>query len=219
MKSFDFRNKDTFLRNQFYTAGKFDMPVIYRQEIEPEQVRLLGFQNTRLRDRKNADKTVHFFMDDYKFERVYLYPQKAVSRLAQYRYVLTPDFSLYTNMPRALQIYNTFKRRWCGAFWQAKGMKVIPSVGWGDENSFDFCFDGIEPGSLVAISTLGAKSVRDAYLRGYKEMLRRLRPSAILCYCRPFPEFRRDVIYLPHEAEAAVRLKAQAISESRKEGR
>ena len=43
-------------------------------------------------------------------------------------------------MPLALQIESVFKNRWCGAYWQSKGLKVIPTVSWGDERSFDFCF-------------------------------------------------------------------------------
>lgn len=34
-------------------------------------------------------------------------------------------------------------------FWR-KG--YYPTVSWGDENSFEFCFDGIEEGSVVAVS-------------------------------------------------------------------
>ena len=30
---------------------------------------------------------------------------------------------------------------------------MTPSVNWGDESTFDFCFEGIEKGSVVAVST------------------------------------------------------------------
>ena len=35
----------------------------------------------------------------------------------------------------------------------SKGIRVIPSVSWGNENTFEFCFEGIEKGSTVAVST------------------------------------------------------------------
>ena len=52
-----------------------------------------------------------------------------------------------------MQIFNIFRNRWCGAYWASKGIRVIPSVNWGDESTFDFCFDGVEKGSIVAVST------------------------------------------------------------------
>lgn len=56
-------------------------------------------------------------------------------------------------MNKALQLYNTFRNRWCGAYLASKDIQVIPTVNWGDENTFEFCFDGIPKGSIVAVST------------------------------------------------------------------
>jgi hypothetical protein len=55
-------------------------------------------------------------------------------------------------MPKALQINSTSKNRWCGAYWQAQGKIVIPTVCCAGEESWEFCFDGIEQGSVVAVS-------------------------------------------------------------------
>lgn len=54
----------------------------------------------------------------------------AVEKLKQYYCLLSPDYSLYTDMPLALQIKNTFKNRWCGAYWQSLGLNVIPTIEW-----------------------------------------------------------------------------------------
>ena len=77
----------------------------------------------------------------------------ALEKLDQYYALLSPEFSLYWDMPRALQIYSTFKNRWCGAYWQRQGFIVIPTVFWSSNDSFEFCFDGIERGLVVAVST------------------------------------------------------------------
>lgn len=53
--------------------------------------------------------------------------------------------------PLSCKLYN-FWNRWCGVYWASKGIWVIPTVNWGDESTFDFCFDGIEKGSVVAVS-------------------------------------------------------------------
>ena len=57
---------------------------------------------------------------------------------------------MYLEMAPVMQLYNVFRNRWCGAYWASKGLRVIPTVNWGDESSFDFCFEGIEKGSVVS---------------------------------------------------------------------
>lgn len=48
------------------------------------------------------------------------------------------------------QLENVAKNRSVGAYWQSKGLTVIPTVSWGLAQSFDFCFDGIEKNTTVA---------------------------------------------------------------------
>lgn len=101
-------------------------------------------------------------------------------------------------MPIALQIESVFKNRWCGAFWQSKGLKVIPTVSWGDEKSFDFCFDGIEEGSIVAVCTYYRENCEEEFMLGYNKMLEKIKPSAIICYDEPFKAMKGNVIeFLP----------------------
>ena len=96
-------------------------------------------------------------------------------------------------------MYSTFKNRWCGAYWQAQGLKVIPTISWSDKRSFDFCFDGIEKGSVVAISTHGNHKVKDKFLAGYRKMLEIIEPSAIICYGKPFEEMKEEnLIVFPY---------------------
>lgn len=97
-------------------------------------------------------------------------------------------------MPMSLKIFNTFRNRWCGAFFQKKGIKVIPSLSWGESDTFWFCFDGIEKGSIVAVSTLGVRKEKELFMQGYNELLRKIQPSAIICYGKPFEEMKSNVI-------------------------
>jgi hypothetical protein len=94
----------------------------------------------------------------------------------------------------AIQVFNTFKSRWCGAFWQGNGLSVIPTVSWSTKNSFTFCFDGIEYGSVVAISTLGGIKEKNLFLEGYFEMKERVNPEQVLCFGRGFSEMGTEVI-------------------------
>ena len=71
---------------------------------------------TRIRsDRGVAGGAVHFFLDDYRFETAWSRPRKALQALQPYITLLSPDFSLFADYPHALQLFNTYRNRWCGA--------------------------------------------------------------------------------------------------------
>ena len=185
--------KQKLVRNQFKTVGKYGMPIIKKQEIDLDKIDLWGYTKTKPNDEENKDKTIHFFTYDWKFESVFDKPEKAMEKLDQYYALLSPEFSLYWDMPKAVQIYNTFKNRWCGAFWQKMGKIVIPTVCCAGEESYDFCFDGIEEGSVVAISTYRREQYKQEILKSYNKMLEVIKPSAVIIYGETFPEMKGNI--------------------------
>lgn len=185
--------KQKLVRNEFKTVGKYGMPLIKRQSISLDKIELWNFTKAKPNDEEYKNKTLHFFTYDWKFEAVYDKPEQIMEKLNQYYALLTPDFSLYTDMPKALQIHSTFKSRWCGAYWQSQGKLVIPTIEWGDENSYDFCFDGIEKGSVVAVSTYAREDLENEYMPGYNKMLEVIAPSAIICYGEPFESMTGNI--------------------------
>lgn len=190
--SYEFRNDTMFLRNECKSVGMFKLPLVKRQEISLEDVNLIGYD--KVNQSNDYKSIVHFFLDDYKFESIYNNPEKKIETLKNFKAVLTPDFSMFVEMPIALQLFATFKNRWVGAYLQEQGIKVIPTVRWGDLTSFNFCFDGIEKGSIVAVSTIGVKKEKSHFLLGYNEMLSRIKPSKVICYGKPFGEMKGDII-------------------------
>ncbi|MAU00664.1 MAG: hypothetical protein CL608_26260 [Anaerolineaceae bacterium] len=134
------------------------------------------------------DGCVHFFLDDYRFETVWNRPVKALEALAPYQMVLTPDFSLYRDWPLMLQLWNTYRNRWCGRFWQEEGFTVISTVSWSTAVSYDFCFLGVPRRSVVAVSAVGvnldAPLEYRLFVDGFMEMVRQLEPLLVLAYGR-----------------------------------
>lgn len=191
------KNKQKLVRNEFLynkqSQGVYEFPLIRKQDIDVDKIQFLSYVNTKLNDIENQDKTIHFFTYDWLFEKVYNKANDELEKLLQYYAILSPDFSLFTNMPLALQIESVFKNRWCGAFWQSQGLKVIPTVSWGDVRSFDFCFDGIEEGSIVAVCTYYRENCEEEFMLGYKEMIKRIKPSLVLCYDEPFPSMKGNI--------------------------
>ena len=141
------------------------------------------------RNRNRANTGIHFYERDYKFSRVWEQPNKYIPLLQSYKCVLSPDFSMYADYPKAIQIHNLYMNCWCARFWQDKGITVIPSVMWVDKDSYDWCFEGMPHNSIVSVSTVGNmqnQQDRDYWMSGYNEMLNRLNPSEILVFSRDF---------------------------------
>ena len=204
----NYRTSQTLLRNQFPGKGKLKIPVIPKFQAKADVFDdrlLIGFDKTNLEDQNHLDRMVHFFLYYYRFERVWKNPDNDIEKLSRYRAVLSPDFSMYLEMAPVMQLYNLFRNRWCGAYWASKGIRVIPTVNWGDESTFDFCFDGIEKGSAVAVSTYMAsehgnrKDQKEWFMAGYNEMLRRIEPEKIICYNTPFPEMQGGIVFVDYE--------------------
>ncbi len=187
------QHKRMLVRNELQTVGKFQIPLIRKQEIDFDTISLLSYVQTKATDEENAYKTIHFFTHDWLFDKVYDKAFDEAEKLKQYYALLSPDFSMFTDMPLALQISSVFKNRWCGAYWQSLGLTVIPTVSWGDERSFEFCFDGIEKGSTVAVCTYYRENDEKAFMLGYNKMLEAIEPSAVLCYDEPFKAMKGNI--------------------------
>ena len=140
---------------------------------------------------------IHFFVDDYQFVRLWKQPDKYLDMLRRFQAVCTPDFSTYTDFPRAVQHYNHYRKHWLGAYWQTHGVRVIPTISWSDKDSYTWCFDGEPEGCTVAVSSVGTQAdpeSRKLFLTGYREMLSRLQPLKIIMYGNVPDECQGNII-------------------------
>lgn len=126
-------------------------------------------------------------------------PERYMLMLQRFDCVCTPDYSLYTDMPKAMQIYHHYKKQWMGAYWQANGITVIPTVSWSDQESFDWCFDGIPRGGTVAVSSVGCMKKQEytkRFIDGYNAMIERLRPTQVLFYGTVPDQIETPVVHI-----------------------
>lgn len=164
--------------------NEYDIPTMEPTNID-------GLDDTPLQGFNFAMKTehpehigCHFFLHDYQFERVWNYPDRYIPILKRFKFVLSPDFSQYHDMPKVLRIYNVYRNRWCGCYWQDYGITVIPTVTWSDEENLDYCLLGIPKHSTIAISTMGEgrwsewKELR----KGWNRVIDTLEPTTVLLY-------------------------------------
>lgn len=177
--------------------GFYQIPMIRPESYIPTD--LIGFNYVLSTDRRDAG--VHFFVDDYQFKRCYERPDYYIEKLREFPCVLTPDWSLYTDMPIAMQIYNVYRSHLFGQMCQDAGLVVIPTLQWAGKESYQFCFDGMPHNSVVAVSTVGV--MRDAeatqlWRDGMTEAIRRLTPKVIVQYGAEMPNFSYNGIKVVH---------------------
>ena len=168
----------------FDGVGKYDIPEIQGMYDVDEISDFIGW-NYALKEKHPENKAVHFFVDDYQFNRLWTNPDAYLEKLRRFQYVFTPDFSPYADFPKAVQVFNHFRKHWIGAYLQENGVRVIPTVTWSYPPSYDFCFDGEPKNSVVAISSVGcmkSKRNKQMLIDGYNEMVKRLEPSCIIFY-------------------------------------
>jgi hypothetical protein len=167
-------------------TSPFGIPDLLPQAFEiPEVFRLLPYRS-RL-DRLDPGRDIcHFYLDDYRFEATWNRIEAGWRHVSAYYATCTPDFSLYPQWPRAVQIWNTYRSRWLGRYWQDQGCRVIPTVNWSDAASFAFCFDGILRHQILTISVadLRRPHVERRFRAGVEAMVDRLSPRLLLVYGR-----------------------------------
>lgn len=176
----NFENLD---RGDFELSGEFGIPKIPRVKRTPD-VEFIPFNYAKT-TAVTVNRGVHFFVDDYQFMRLWNSPTVYSGILGKFGVITAPDFSTYTDMPPALQIYNHYRKHWLAAFYAARGITVIPTISWSTRESFRWCFDGEPTESVIAISTVGCikdNVARELFETGYSEMTRRLRPVQVLIF-------------------------------------
>lgn len=175
-------------------AGKYDTPAIAPTTM-PAIDAWKPF-NYVLSSGANGNHGVSMYLHDYQINRLWNQPTRYVEMLAKAGCVLTPDFSLYPDVPTVLNIYNHYRKHWVGAYWQKQGVRVIPTICWADSDSFDWCFDGEPTNGAVSVSSIGTQRYADtksAFMRGYDAMLDRLQPDTILFFGKVPEECRGNI--------------------------
>lgn len=161
------------------------------------------------RNTADFNQWVMFYEHDVKFERLWNNPKQYLPKLKEFKGIISPDFSLYRNMPLVMQEWNTYRSRALAHWLQENGIEMIPNVRFNDERTYEFCFDGIEKNKTVAVGTHGCmKRIEDKelFILGLEEMVKRLSPKTIIVYgAAPEDIFRQyaacGIKIIPFESE------------------
>lgn len=176
------RNYENLEKRTFAGVGEWNIPRIQAVDYVPG-TDWVSFLDAKKSASKNA--SCHFYLDDYRFLRVWNNPEIYVPALARFAQVLSPDFSLFSDYPKAIQLYNHYRKHWLAAFWQERGVRVIPTICWSTPDSYDWCFEGEPTESVVSVSSVGccmSAANKAAFNDGYAAMLETLHPSQVIYF-------------------------------------
>lgn len=178
--------KDVFnsflVRNATY-AGEDEIPCIKTSNILPKKV--ISF--SKAKSSNEYDSWIHFYEDDSKIECLWNNPRRYLPLIQKYKGVITPDYSLYYDMPLNMQKFNTYRGKAIGHWLFENGCEVIPNVRWGDNRTFETACFGVEPNKTIAIGTHGCiKSLeyRQKFISGFDYIVNQLKPQNIIVYGR-----------------------------------
>lgn len=179
------KSRDTFKYSLISGAelvGKYGFPKLTGIGAIPDK--LIPF-NMAMSAGDISDSWIHFFIDDYQFERVWKYPMRYMNVFCRAKGIIAPDYSMYTGMPQAQIIWNCYRSR-ALAYWYGKnGVPTIPVVEWSEYSDLDWCMDGIPKFSTIAIGTYGSNrnaASRYALLKGIERICCDVSPSTLLVY-------------------------------------
>ncbi|MBR5387599.1 MAG: DUF4417 domain-containing protein [Eubacterium sp.] len=162
-------------------AGIFEFPIIRPCYEIPDRLILFS----KCISSKDFNYWVHFYEDDYLFERIWNNPRKYLPILKRFKGVILPDFSVYRDMPFVMQLWNIYRSRAIGCWLQANGIKVIPNIRYGDKRTYRSCCDGISKHCTIAIGSHGTLKNREdriIFAKGLEVVVNRLMPSVIVVY-------------------------------------
>lgn len=197
----------SFLVEKADYDGYFEFPKIRTSSQLPDRV--ITFSKAMARTWNDFDCWIMFYEHDVKFERLWHNPKQYLAKLKKFKGIISPDFSLYRNMPLCMQMWNTYRGRAIAVWLQNNGVEIIPNVRFNDERTYEFCFDGIEKFKTVAVGTHGCIKNRidkDYFKDGLAEMVRRLSPRTIIVYgAAPDDIFKKyqdaSINIMPFESE------------------
>ena len=160
---------------------------------------------------------VYRLYEGYMLNKVYKQLDRLIKDLKRFEGIITPDFSLFPEMPKSQRIWNCYQSRVIAYYMQQLGLNIIPSVAWALEEDLSWCFDGLPINSSIAISTNGCKTgpySKRIFLLGVEELQRIIKPKHLIICGSIFKELEKydNIIrYNSFSQRLAIKLKNKII--------
>lgn len=172
---------NAFLVNDAVYDGELEIPVILGGDYRPNK--LIPF--SKAISSNDYECWIHFYEDDVSFERVWRNPNRYIPIIRKFAGVISPDFSLYRDMPLVMQFWNIYRNHAIAHAFQRIGCNVIANIRFGDSRTFEECCLGIPHHSTIAVGSHGClknKVDRKFFVDGLAYVVNKVRPERIIVY-------------------------------------
>lgn len=106
----------------YLSDNEYEIPIL-RIDRQPETGLLMPFAPWGANARRRSHVgTIHFYVDDYRFNNIWLHPEKLI--YTGCREVVDPNFSLFQTTPIAYGLQLLYKKRWIARWLQECGIRV-----------------------------------------------------------------------------------------------
>lgn len=164
--------------------GPYDIPVIKPlPDGVPLPKSLIPFDKRN--QTNNYRQWVHCYLFDCRFRQLITNTEKYLEVVRLFDGFISPDPSLYRDMPLALQLANTYLNRAVGHYMQRMGIPTIANIRWSTDESFSFAFAGAPQNSTVATSNHGSLRGKENlywFERGFDKMVETLTPKRVVLH-------------------------------------
>ena len=138
---------------------------------------------------KLSNYWIDMFNNDIVIEKFWKNPEKYLSLMKQAKGVIAADYSVMSGLLLTDNIYNVQRNRISAYMLEREKILTIPVASWYDDDSFEWCFDGLPHHSVIAVSSNGClkgecKTAKQTFIKGVLELNKRKSPVAILI-CGP----------------------------------
>jgi hypothetical protein len=136
--------------------------------------------------RRKGTGTLCFYLDDWRAERLWTRREGHAAEFVRQRWgaLVMPDFSLWRGSVAAQCIWNAYRNARIARLWQQTGIVVAPSLSWGDEDTWDYCFHAVPkyaPVVYCQVRTL-SPSEREFFYAGFRRALDVVCPGEVILY-------------------------------------
>ena len=185
---------------------KNDIPFCPTLKVEVPKDLIIWTEAVKTYNREiKKDKDFHdehyicFYLDDYLFDGLHgIWNEyyKAIEIIKHFAGIITPDFSTYTDFPKSLKQWNTYRMRAFGFWVSTFGINVINNIRWSNDTK-DICFNGIPKHSVVCLGTIASGLKKKKNQKEYEYylslMVKKLKPKIILVYGSANYSFFREM--------------------------
>ena len=170
-----------FLVKNAQFASDLEIPCIAPETSLPQ--RMIPF--SKAISSTDYDQWVHFYEDDVNFERIWNNPRKYLPILKKFDGVISPDFSVYRDMPLVMQQWNIYRGHAIGHWLQEHSIPLIANVRWGDERTYKLSCAGVATEGTIAVGSHGCIKLakeREYFSAGLAYVIKTLKPKVIIVY-------------------------------------